>query len=97
MSFLSLCAEHLTRQVLPAGTKYQIMDNVVNNCKAHADTFNFCPTPTFEFNVFSGLEYGLPFCSNQWRTAIAWISKWPPRSNDATPINSHDGNSSVVE
>ena len=34
---------------------------------------------------------------NQWRTAIAWISKWPPRSNDATPINSRAGNSLVVK
>src|SRR5882762_10480605 len=32
--FLSLCAEHLTRRVLPSGTKYHIMDTVVNNCKA---------------------------------------------------------------
>src|SRR5258707_13225871 len=34
---------------------------------------------------------------NQWRTAIAWISKWPPRSSDATPINSRAGNSLVVK
>src|SRR6266446_4223698 len=25
----------------------------------------FCPTPTFELNVFSGLEYDLPLCSIQ--------------------------------
>src|SRR5712664_2933195 len=44
--FLSLCAEHLTRRVLPSGTKYQIMDNGVNNCKAlHSDTSNFCQLP----------------------------------------------------
>jgi hypothetical protein len=34
---------------------------------------------------------------NQRRTAIAWISKWPPRSSDATPINSRAGNSLVVK
>src|SRR5258708_8828958 len=44
--FLSLCAEHLTRRVLPSGIKYQIMDNIVNNCKAlHSDTSNFCQLP----------------------------------------------------
>ena len=54
---LSLYAEHLTRRVLPSGTKYQIMDNVVNNIKApQSDTSDVCPTPTFELNVFSGLE-----------------------------------------
>src|SRR4030081_591995 len=34
---------------------------------------------------------------NQRRTAIAWISKWPARSSDATPINSRAGNSLVVK
>jgi hypothetical protein len=32
--FLSVCAEHLARRVVPSGTKYQIMDNVVKNDKA---------------------------------------------------------------
>ena len=36
-------------QVLPSGTKYQIMDSVVNNVLApHSDTSNVCPTPTCE-------------------------------------------------
>src|SRR5258708_11640920 len=60
--FLSLCAEHLTRRVLPSGIKYQIMDNIVNNCKAlHSDTSNFCQLPLLSSMYFQVLIETCPY------------------------------------